>query len=70
MGPPESPPLEEDDEDDLDRDLLDYLQTLTPAERLQRHSNALELVRKLRAAMEARLGFDPRAPETADGSRR
>ena len=31
--------------EDIDFDLLDYLQTLTPAERIQRNDAALELVR-------------------------
>jgi len=35
---------------DLDLDLLDFLQSLTPAERLRRHESALALVRALRKA--------------------
>ena len=35
---------------DIDLDLLLYVQPLTPAERLRRHENALELVQALRAA--------------------
>jgi len=37
-------------EADLDHDLLDFLQSLTPAERLRRHESALALVRALRKA--------------------
>jgi hypothetical protein len=46
--------------EDVDLDLLAYLQTLTPAERLARHDGALELVRALRKAGEAHYGFNPR----------
>jgi hypothetical protein len=48
-------------EADLDLDLLMYLQTLTPEERLIRHEGALELVRELRKASEKLYGFGPRA---------
>ncbi|PZR05995.1 MAG: hypothetical protein DI536_31250 [Archangium gephyra] len=52
----------------LDLDLLEYLQTLTMAERLKRHEAALELIQKLRAAGEKHYGFDPRAvASAADG---
>jgi hypothetical protein len=47
--------------DDVDLGLLDYLQSLTPAERLVRHQAALELVRALRKAGTEFYGFDPRA---------
>jgi hypothetical protein len=49
--------------DDLDLDLLAYLQSLTPAERLRRNQQAAELVRALRAAGARHYGFDPRSPE-------
>lgn len=45
---------------DIDFDLLEYLQTLTPAERMARHEAALELVRALRKAGAEFYGFDPR----------
>lgn len=32
---------------DVDLDLLDYLQSLTPAQRLERHDQAMALVRAL-----------------------
>lgn len=48
-------------EDDIDVDLLEYLQTLTPAQRIERHEAALELVRALRKAGTEHYGFDPRA---------
>jgi hypothetical protein len=51
---------------DIDVDLLDYLQSLTPAERLRRHDQALALARALRAAGIRHYGFDPHAPETTD----
>lgn len=47
-----------------DLDLLEYLQTLTPAERMARHEAALELVRALRKAGTEFYGFDPRAEVT------
>jgi hypothetical protein len=52
-------------EADLDLDLLMYLQTLTPEERLLRHEGALELVRELRKASEELSGVDPRAAAAA-----
>lgn len=57
MQPPE--------DDDIDFDLLDYLQTLTPAQRIERHEAALELVRALRKAGAEHYGFDPRAVAAA-----
>lgn len=56
--------------DDVDLDLLDYLQSLTPAERMTRHQAALELVRALRKAGAEFYGFDPRAAATPDGGER
>ena len=54
------------EDDDIDVDLLDYLQTLTPSERIERHEAALELVRALRKAGTEHYGFDPRAVASAD----
>ncbi|GMU62999.1 MAG: hypothetical protein AMXMBFR34_47620 [Myxococcaceae bacterium] len=51
--------------EDVDVDLLDYLQSLTPAQRMERHEAALELVRALRKASREHYGFDPRAVATA-----
>lgn len=51
---------------EFDEDLLDELQTLTPAQRVARHDAALELVRALRAAGKAHYGFDPRAIASPD----
>ena len=59
-----------DDERDLDVNLLDDLASLTPAERMQRHDAALQLVLALRKAGEAHYGFDPRAVAAADGADR
>jgi hypothetical protein len=53
-------------EADLDLDLLAYVQTLTPAQRLKRMLDALELVLALRTAGIRLHGFDPRSPEKAD----
>jgi hypothetical protein len=50
---------------DADMSLLEYLWSLTPAERLVRHEQALELVRALRRAGQRHYGFDPRSPPTA-----
>ena len=53
------------DDDDIDVDLLEYLLTLTPAQRIERHEAALELVRALRKAGTEHRGFDPRAVASA-----
>ena len=53
-------------EADLDLDLLDFLSTLTPAERIERQVAAQELVRALRAARARFHGLDPRHPPEAD----
>lgn len=53
-------------EADLDLNLLDYLRTLSPAERLRRQVDAQELVRALRAAGARLHGHDPRAAAKAD----
>jgi hypothetical protein len=42
---------------------LDYILTLTPAERLQRHDAALAFVLAARKAGIRYYGFDPRSPE-------
>lgn len=70
MRPAEPPaqPTDEELEADIDLELLEYLQTLTPAERIARHEAALELVRALRKAGTEHYGFDPRAVAAA-GSR-
>jgi hypothetical protein len=47
---PLAQPSDEELEADIDLELLAYLQTLTPAERIARHEAALELVRALRKA--------------------
>jgi hypothetical protein len=59
------PPIPEDPSDDIDLDLMDYLLTLTPEQRLERHDAALELVRALRKAGTEHYGFDPRAVAAA-----
>jgi hypothetical protein len=48
----------------IDVSLLEYLLTLTPAERLERHEQALALVRAMRQAGIDYYGYDPRPPET------
>ncbi|MEE9293778.1 MAG: hypothetical protein V3W34_02275 [Phycisphaerae bacterium] len=48
----------------IDVSLLEHRLTLTPAERLARHQQALQLVRAMRQAGTAYYGFDPRLPET------
>lgn len=50
--------------EDIDVDLIDYLLTLTPAERIRRQLDALELVRALRRAREKQLttDADPSSP--------
>jgi hypothetical protein len=47
----------------IDVNQLEYLLTLTPLERIERHDRALELVRALREAGIKHYGFDPRLPE-------
>lgn len=51
---------------DIDLDLIDYLLSLSPAERIRRHDQALELVRALRQAGKRLYGLDPRVPEAVD----
>lgn len=51
--------------EDVDLDLLEELQALTPAERMTRHEAALELVLALRKASREHYGFDPRAVAAA-----
>lgn len=65
--PTRSEVTERDDaEADLDISLLEYLQTLSPAQRLERHEAALALVRALRAAGREHYGFDPRTLASAN----
>jgi hypothetical protein len=70
MAPHNTDEVPPPDERDLDVDLLDYLQTLTPLERLQRHESARQLVIALRAAGAKFHGFDTRsAAEAVDEQR-
>ncbi len=48
----------------IDIHQLEYILTLTPAERLRRHDGALALVLAAREAGIRFYGFDPRSPET------
>lgn len=48
----------------IDLSLTDYLLSLTPLERLERHDQALELIRAARAAGREHYGFDPRSAQT------
>lgn len=56
---------EHPEDENIDLDLLDYLQSLTMAERIKRHEAALELLLKLRAAGEKHYGFDAHAVASA-----
>ena len=47
----------------IDVSQLEYLLTLTPTQRLERHEQALVLVRAMRQAGIEHYGFDPRYPE-------
>jgi hypothetical protein len=49
----------------IDTRQLEYLLTLTPAERLRRHDAALAFVLAARAAGIKYYGFDPRSPEAS-----
>ncbi len=49
----------------FDIDQLEYLLTLSPAERVKRHDAALTLVFAARKAGIQYYGFDPRPPETS-----
>ena len=49
----------------IDVNQMDYILSLTPAERLRRHDAALVLVRAARKAGMRYYGFDNRPPETA-----
>ncbi len=53
----------------IDVHQLEYLLTLTPAGRLQRHEQALALVRAMREAGIKYYGFDPRLAETPERPR-
>jgi hypothetical protein len=68
VTPPAAHPTNEELDADIDMDLLVYVQTLTPEQRIARHEAALELVRALRKAGTEHYGFDPRAVAEA-GSR-
>ena len=48
----------------IDVSLLEYLMTLTPAERMARHEQALALVWALCQAAVKHYGFDPRLTES------
>lgn len=50
----------------IDLSLTDYLLSLTPLERLERHEQALELIRAARAAGREHYGFDPRSALAPD----
>ena len=54
----------------IDVGQLDYLLGLSPADRLARHDQALELVRALRRAGIAHYGFHPGSAEMSDRTRR
>lgn len=56
---------EPQDNADIDVDLIDFLLTLTPAERIRRQLDALELVRALRTAREKQLTTDADPPPPA-----
>ena len=47
----------------IDVSQLEYLLTLTPTQRVERHQQALVLVRAMRQAGVDHYGFDPRYPE-------
>jgi hypothetical protein len=49
----------------IDVNQLDYILSLTPAERLRRHDAALILARAAREAGMRYYGFDNRSPETS-----
>ncbi|QDV92358.1 hypothetical protein RAS2_34770 [Phycisphaerae bacterium RAS2] len=68
--PPESDPWQAAREFGIDVSLTQYLLTLTPTQRLERHEQALELVRALRAAGIAHYGFDPRHPSSTSAGER
>lgn len=52
---------ESDTDTDVDVELLEYVQTLSIAERLRRHAQMVKLVRALRTAGKELHGFDPSA---------
>ena len=54
----------------IDLSLTDYLLSLTPAERIEQHDQASELVRALRQAGIDYYGFDPRNPAETERPRR
>lgn len=58
------------EDDDIDLSLLEYLQTLTVAERMALNDATQDAVRALRKAGEEFYGFDPRAVASAADSER
>ena len=50
----------------INTDQIEYLLTLTPAERLRRHDGALELVLAAREDGIRYYGIDPRSPEASE----
>jgi hypothetical protein len=52
----------------IDLSQLNYLLSLTPYERLQRHEQALDLVSAVRKAGIQLYGFDPRSADSPDQS--
>jgi hypothetical protein len=63
---PESEEWKSAREAGMDVEQLEYLQTLTPEERLLRHNHALRLVLRLREAGRKYYGFDPRSGPEAE----
>ncbi len=51
---------------DFEESEIDWMLSLTPEQRLQRHDNFLELVRALREAGRKFYGRDPGSPEEID----
>ena len=49
----------------IDMSQIEYLLTLTPTERLERHEQALALVQAMREAGKQYYGYDPRHPPAA-----
>jgi hypothetical protein len=50
----------------IDMSRIEYLLTLTPTERLERHEQALALVQAIRKAGEQYYGYDPRHPPATE----
>lgn len=62
---PSGPAWRTAEEYGVDMSLLEYLMSLTPAERLARHDQALALVRAMHEAGMRHYGYDPRPAENA-----